>query len=839
MPVVVAAEHGNIIVVGVSRSGSSLTTHLLSASGAVGRFDLNPGRSGYSVYETTAVLRVNDRALGHFGRKWMLEGKDNCYAPMVPAGASWPAELVTSAADALSALRASLWPMKGPLIIKDPRLAWTLGLWTAAMGASAQPAIVLVSRDPLTNAASLTRHERWGAPIERWEGAMRLSLNATLAELARRCDCLARRFDPHCGGVFVLSYSRLMRDPAAALAELIEGLGAFGVTGLAVPTATVLDGIVKAHDADSEADAAALSVGDKLPNYADALTAEQLMLARSLESGELATMVACPTPHDYCQRASNHPQPFNTARLDTCDVGDGDGDGDGNGDGDGDGDSDGDAIDTTSTAAAAAAATAAHHASPPPHSPLGPPPLPSPPPWPEHPPPPPPPVPLPPPRGCEGDTRYRASNLRSCGTASRCFDAEVVMGGMWSRGSRVRLEYNYGDGCSSGGGAGGGCCDVEATRVEHAGVVRQRYAQGPPQHGVLEFTLQRLTHDETFVTGGEGQLFRFTAKADCLHPYRTKPLMICSLMLPPPRTPPPQPLPPLPPPRPLLPPPRLPPPLLPPSLPPTLPPPRPPMPPPSPMPWRPLPAHPPSPAMPPPPPTAPPQPHAPPYRPSPPLQPPTQLPSLPPSPPNGPPRVPPVPMPSPLPPPLPSTPLSAQGAAPHRKKAAAAARLIPPPPSAPPLTSPTGDRLVAGTNGLAALGSQWRWAQPLAMAVVAPCAVLLLAYCVRLARGRLSSSCESCHTGEAAAADDDDDDGDHSGDEQRVSRRPRRAGYEGRYASVASGAGLDADDPWELDVELDDPSDSRQPAATIPSSRSVRTAGRFPSVRWQFVAELE
>ena len=55
----------------------------------------------------------------------------------------------------------------GPLLLKDPRLAWTLGLWLEALrglDGEEAPVLVLVARSPLTNARSLRRNEQRYAP---------------------------------------------------------------------------------------------------------------------------------------------------------------------------------------------------------------------------------------------------------------------------------------------------------------------------------------------------------------------------------------------------------------------------------------------------------------------------------------------------------------------------------------------------------------------------------------------------------------------------------------------------------------------------------------------------
>ena len=104
------------------------------------------------------------------------------------------------------------------------------------------PAIVLVVRHPLTNADSLRRHEGWARPLQRWEGALRLALNASLGEAEARCGCPLPT-DPMtmlrpaggsggaaaaggCAGLVMVSYTQLVREPRAALGALLARLQA-------------------------------------------------------------------------------------------------------------------------------------------------------------------------------------------------------------------------------------------------------------------------------------------------------------------------------------------------------------------------------------------------------------------------------------------------------------------------------------------------------------------------------------------------------------------------------------------------------------------------------------
>lgn len=145
----------SIVVVGVSRSGTSLTTSLLKACGAEGVFDHSSMRGGYLEYETMAMYNMNNRILAHFGRSWMSEKADGCYAPMVSPGQPWPEELVADAKNVVANLRKHISP-RAALLVKDPRFSWTLGLWTEALSPDL-PAIVA----RLGSSRVHSCHHRW------------------------------------------------------------------------------------------------------------------------------------------------------------------------------------------------------------------------------------------------------------------------------------------------------------------------------------------------------------------------------------------------------------------------------------------------------------------------------------------------------------------------------------------------------------------------------------------------------------------------------------------------------------------------------------------------------
>ena len=198
---------------------------------------------------------------------------------------------------------------------------------------------VLVHRSPLTNGRSLVKNEGWSKPLERWEGALRLSLNASLAEAAERCGCWARE-SSGCRGLVIIGYVDLVRDPLGTMAAVVKKLQDFGVVGvrraaahtrqrrstahtqpprhaqhtpprphtplkpcpracspaqsqLHAPRRDEVERIIRPHE---EAGAASLAVGDHLDCCPrDTLTPQQLLLATTLETAAVGELTAVRT----------------------------------------------------------------------------------------------------------------------------------------------------------------------------------------------------------------------------------------------------------------------------------------------------------------------------------------------------------------------------------------------------------------------------------------------------------------------------------------------------------------------------------------------------------------
>ena len=248
-------ENQTLLVLGTSRSGTSIAAALLQLLGGLVQFDHAIGNESqwYPEYETESVFLTNSKAMGAHGHHWnsmVMQEKlprGVCYAPLTQ---NWSNSLVTRAADVAQRLRvranhnllnpsspptAARAPMRpagsnprgSPVLIKDPRFCWTLDLWTKALDTIGwpPPVLVLVERNPIEVAISLNCREKYVKPIAHWEGTMRL-----LLKMVQRVPASSRR-------VVVVHATQMLSDPRRTGAVLLKTLtGRMGVRGLAPPS---------------------------------------------------------------------------------------------------------------------------------------------------------------------------------------------------------------------------------------------------------------------------------------------------------------------------------------------------------------------------------------------------------------------------------------------------------------------------------------------------------------------------------------------------------------------------------------------------------------------------
>lgn len=192
------------VVLGMHRSGTSVVTRVINLLGLplcrtedLYTADDNPG--GH--WESASLIELNDRILRAFGG-------DVSAPPDFPP--CWERSSVALREEARAAFvrahptRTWVW--------KDPRACLTLPLWLEVF--SEEPAIVIVARNPLETAASLS--QRNGFPL-----ALSIALWERYTREALRSSAGRR--------VVTIAYERLLERPETQISLLAEGLSSLGV----------------------------------------------------------------------------------------------------------------------------------------------------------------------------------------------------------------------------------------------------------------------------------------------------------------------------------------------------------------------------------------------------------------------------------------------------------------------------------------------------------------------------------------------------------------------------------------------------------------------------------
>jgi GT2 family glycosyltransferase len=197
----------NIVVLGMHRSGTSMITSVLEASGL---FAGEPEEllapqpdNPLGFWERSDVMALNDRLLADQGRSWYLPTSRQPGA-------------VTQTKEATDAVRREMASVAGklrePWVLKDPRFAMTWAQWEEVL----HPALFLfVYRNPIAVARSLEK--RNGISLD-FGMALWEAYNRQLLEFLSGRPCVA------------VSYDRFCEAPQPTLAALEERLGSHGVT---------------------------------------------------------------------------------------------------------------------------------------------------------------------------------------------------------------------------------------------------------------------------------------------------------------------------------------------------------------------------------------------------------------------------------------------------------------------------------------------------------------------------------------------------------------------------------------------------------------------------------
>ncbi len=207
-----ARASGQIVVLGMHRSGTSSVAGLLARMGAW------PG-------DDAALLIGPDNPRGHY-ELGALHGA--CLRRLEAAGGDWKRPPTNAPAAAVDAFRRDAAAVldtldaRRPWFIKEPRLCLVV---RELLPLLTRPVFVHVVRDPIEVAASLEARDGLGRDeaLALWERYTRAAFAAT------------------CGWPRVLvDYADVVADPFAAATRLHAALAAFGVEGLRAPEAATV-----------------------------------------------------------------------------------------------------------------------------------------------------------------------------------------------------------------------------------------------------------------------------------------------------------------------------------------------------------------------------------------------------------------------------------------------------------------------------------------------------------------------------------------------------------------------------------------------------------------------
>ncbi len=204
---------GQIVVLGMHRSGTSSVAGLLARMGAW------PGAPG-------DLLIGPDNPRGHYE---LAELHSACLRRLAAAGGDWKHPPSSAPAAAVDAFRREVARVLDPLdtlrpwFVKEPRLCL---LVRELLPLLTRPVFVHVARDPLEVAASLAARD-----------GLDIAHALSLWEQYTRAAFAATRGWPR----VLVEYAELIADPHGVAARLHAAFAAFGVEGLAVPTAAAID----------------------------------------------------------------------------------------------------------------------------------------------------------------------------------------------------------------------------------------------------------------------------------------------------------------------------------------------------------------------------------------------------------------------------------------------------------------------------------------------------------------------------------------------------------------------------------------------------------------------
>ena len=237
----------DVLVVGMHRSGTSAVAGALVAMGLAGpRADdvvapAPANRVGY--FESASMVALDELVLASFGGCWSAP-------PELPTGwaDSAAAAAVRQAARRFVAEREG----GGAMVLKDPRLCFTVPLWRGAL--PREPLAVVVVRRPGPVAQSLAR--RNGMPVALGLALWDRSLRQAVADIEGMAT-------------YVIDYDELVADPHATLGPMADFLHHGGLTVASPAGAASIHSELRHHHHDPEVDRRA----DELVDVYDVLRA--------------------------------------------------------------------------------------------------------------------------------------------------------------------------------------------------------------------------------------------------------------------------------------------------------------------------------------------------------------------------------------------------------------------------------------------------------------------------------------------------------------------------------------------------------------------------------------
>lgn len=257
-PLPASQAHGQVIVMGMSRSGTSLTTSIIAKllghepncwHGSAKPYPTDKSNPrGY--YEHSGVVSLNYQVLGQMGVRWTTFAPGETQKVLRFENTS-RGEVIRQYFDAKAKGIINDMETYSPWVLKDVRLARTLPLWWKHLSS---PICIIPYRHPYEVAASSIFHS-----TTVWDGYIRSALTA-----ARHFQC----------PTMLVAY-RDWIDPHRAkkqLHELHRFLKCAGVRGLSdTPRHSVLEGLVHPED-NNHTDASKKALTPQLQCTYNALT---------------------------------------------------------------------------------------------------------------------------------------------------------------------------------------------------------------------------------------------------------------------------------------------------------------------------------------------------------------------------------------------------------------------------------------------------------------------------------------------------------------------------------------------------------------------------------------